>query len=198
MRESQAPNIHQMNQDDDELPGALKGSLLVDAIAHQAVTQGVRIEDLADRFGFAENYWLAIVNGHRSISVSAKPRFERIAEFLDRPLVQVLNLAEYLEPKDFMVRSTLEDELNLVYTTMCGDPQWATFVMAPDKWDQLDVDAKILISMLYQDASRQSLAGQIKTYQVEHLQAELAASTVTNPGTASPKKKPKRLLAANS
>lgn len=196
MTETQAPDEHQL---DEDVSGALKGSLLLDAIAHQAVIQGVRIEDLADRFGYAENYWLAIVNGHRPIGTSAKPRLKQIAEFLDRSLVQVLNLAEFLEPEDFMVRSTLEDELNLVYTTMCGDPQWATYVMSPEKWDALDVDAKILISMLYQDATRQSLNEQIKVYRLEHTQEQPHASEPVQPGKGStPAKRRKDLDHAHS
>lgn len=177
--ENVSPTNESLEQDD--VPGSLKGALLLDAIAHEAVIQGVRIESLGERFGFADNYWMSIVNGHNSLAASAKARLEKIADFLHRPFVEVLSLAEYLEPQHFLVRSTLEDELNLVYTSICGDRRWATYAMTPEKWDALDIDAKILISFLYQDATRQNLLKQFKVYQVEHHDSETNDPQVVRP-----------------
>ncbi len=146
--------------------GALKGSYLIDAIAHEAVNQGVNINDLYERFGFQETYWKAIINGNRSISNAAQARLELIAEFLNRPLIQVLNLAEVLEPRHFFAPGTIDDDLNLVFKTMLEDRHWSTFVMPPERWDALDRDAKILITLLYQEATNRNLKAQFAVAEV--------------------------------
>lgn len=140
--------------------GALKGSYLIDAIAHEALNQGVDINDLYERFGFQETYWKAIINGNRSISNAAQARLELIAEFLNRPLIQVLNLAEVLGPHHFFAPGTIDDDLNLVFKTMLEDRRWSTYVMPPERWDALDRDAKILITLLYQEATNRNLKAQ--------------------------------------
>lgn len=156
----QAPSSPSADVDVAEAPGSLKGSYLIDAIAHEAVNQGVDILSLYDQFGFTETYWKAIVNGHRSISNAAQARLELIAEFLNRPLIQVLNLAEVLEPRHFFAPGTIDDDLNQVYKAMLEDRHWSSFVIAPDRWDALDRDSKILIAMLYQEATSRHLKAQ--------------------------------------
>jgi hypothetical protein len=142
---------------DSDAPGSLKGSYLIDAIAHEAVIQGVELLSLYDRFGFTETYWKAIVLGHRSISNAAQARLELIADFLNRPLIQVLNLAEVLEPRHFFAPGTIDDDLSHIYKAMLEDRAWGSFVIPPDRWDVLDRDVKILIAMLYQGATSRDL-----------------------------------------
>lgn len=175
-----------------ESPGSLKGSYLIDAIAHEAVNQGVDILGLYDRFGFTETYWKAIVNGHRSISNAAQARLELIAEFLNRPLIQVLNLAEVLEPRHFFAPGTIDDDLNQVYKAMLEDRHWSSFVIAPDRWDALDRDAKILITMLYQEATSRHLKAQFAIAEINRSSAARSSAAQPSAGDSAKASKPAR------
>jgi hypothetical protein len=170
----------------EDASGSLKGALLVDAIVHEAVRQGVRVEALYDRFGFAENYWLAILSGNRSLHSTAKFRLKLVADFLGRPLVDILTMADYLEPEDFVVRDTLDDELNLAYEMMRNDLRWGVLCPRPEDWDASPTATKILTVALYEVFFERALLSKAKVFQLERQPAESAETAEPQPRSRPP------------
>jgi hypothetical protein len=128
----------------------IHGSGLISAIQEQARIQGLTVSQVAARFELATSYWFAICNGGRSIQALQRHRLKLIATFLGKPYVEVLSLAEILEPEDFIIPQTIDDQLNLVYLKLKSDSVWAPLVPDEEVWDNTHRTVKLLLVVFYE------------------------------------------------
>lgn len=140
---------------DDTLPDQTatdvpRGIALVEAIEAECKSQGIEPRDVALRFELQPSYWSQILTRNRSIAGLARPRLERVAQFLGKSVIEVMSLAEIVEPSDFVVRTTLNDQLNQAFVKFRADPMWAPLAPKPESWDRAPQDLKVAFVFLYE------------------------------------------------
>lgn len=140
---------------DDTLPDQTatdvpRGIALVEAIEAECRIQSIDPRDVALRFELAPSYWGQILARSRSIAGLARPRLERVAKFLGKSVIEVMSLAEIVEPSDFVVRTTLNEQLNAAFIKFRSDPMWAPLAPKPESWDLAPQDLKVAFVFLYE------------------------------------------------
>jgi transcriptional regulator with XRE-family HTH domain len=93
-------------------------------------------------------YWISLKNGHRSVQGIKKDRIERIAKFLELPVIQVLMLSGFLTKECYSYNYSMEKHVELAIDKLKIDPIWLSNT-APINWPQIDLDTKLLIALLY-------------------------------------------------
>ncbi|MBK4738917.1 XRE family transcriptional regulator [Noviherbaspirillum pedocola] len=173
------PEATEVEADDEEPQDGkpkIEGRKLITLIKKTLIERGLPDRHIADLMGVTTIYWASMCNGHRKIKSVGKDKLERVAEFLGMPTVQVLVLAEYFEPTDFYVKRTLDDELNIVREAMQADPNWVSLVPSFKEWEQLPVNTRILLALLYE---REAGRNFMRKLQMEHP----ALATTTDTGS---------------
>jgi hypothetical protein len=143
------------------------GQALVQAIKERAMEQGLNVGQTAAVFQLSPSYWASICSGVRPVQALRHARLRRMADFLGRPFIEVLSLAELVEPEDFIVHQTIDDRLNAVYRLMKADSLWSALVPKEDVWDQADRQFKLMLARMYLKLALEALA--------DHDQAAAAA-----------------------
>lgn len=140
---------------DDTLPDQTatdipRGIALVEAIEAECARQGIEPRDVCVRFELQPSYWAAIIARNRSIQGLARRRLQNVADFLGKALIEVMSLAELVEPADFVVRTSLGEQLNAAFLKFRGDPMWAPLAPKPESWDRAPQDLKVAFVFLYE------------------------------------------------
>lgn len=143
----------------------VEGKRLITLIKRTLIDRNLPDRHIADMMGVTTIYWNSMCNGHRKIKSVGKDKLQRIGEFLGIPTVQVMILADYFEPTDFYAKRSLEDELKIVLETMQADPNWVALAPSKAEWEQLPVNTKILLALLFERESGRSFMGKL---QMEH------------------------------
>lgn len=167
----------ELNQSEDKV---IRGAALIQAIQEQAQLQGLTVKQVAERFELAPSYWFSMCNGNRSIQALHRHRLKLIAKFLGRPYIEVLSLAELVEPEDFIIPQNIEDQLNLAYLKMRGDMMWSPLVPKESVWDAADLGLKILLVAMYERLFNISILDKAKITQY----AQPADGAVSTPAVA--------------
>lgn len=146
----------------------VRGAALIQAIQEQAQIQGLTVKQVAERFELAPSYWFSMCNGNRSIQALHRHRLKLIAKFLGRPYIEVLSLAELVEPEDFIIPQTIDDQLNLAYLKLKADSMWNPLVPKEEVWDAADRGLKILLVAFYERLFNISILDKAKITQYVH------------------------------
>lgn len=154
----------------DEMPSTtadkvVRGASLIQAIQEEAQRQGLSVKEVAERFELAPSYWFSMCNGNRSIQALARHRLKLIAKFLTKPYIEVLSMAELVEPEDFIIPQTIDDQLNLAYLKLKGDSMWSPLVPSEEVWDTADRTMKILTIAMYERLFHVSILDKAKITQ---------------------------------
>lgn len=128
----------------------VRGAALIQAIQEEAKVQGLSVKQVAERLELAPSYWFSMCNGNRSIQALHRQRLKHIAKFLGRPYIEILSLAELVEPEDFIIPQTIDDQLNLAYLKLRADSMWSPLAPKEEVWDAADRSLKILLVALYE------------------------------------------------
>lgn len=172
----------------DEMPSTtadkvVRGASLIQAIQEEAQRQGLAVKEVAERFELAPSYWFSMCNGNRSIQALARHRLKLIAKFLSKPYIEVLSMAELVEPEDFIIPQTIDDQLNLAYLKLRGDSMWSPLVPTEEVWDTADRTMKILTIALYERLFHVSILDKAKITQ--HVKSDASGdSEAVTPGVS--------------
>lgn len=128
----------------------IKGAALIHAIQEEAQKQGLAVKQVAERFELAPSYWFSMCNGNRSIQALHRHRLKLISKFLNKSYIEILSLAELVEPEDFLISQNIDDQLNLAYIKMKADSMWSPLVPKEEVWDSADRGMKILLVAFYE------------------------------------------------
>lgn len=139
------------------------GARLVDVLKAACKAVGKPIAHLAQPLGISISYWQSICSGAKSIQPLMKDKQARdaAAAFLAVPAIEVMALADMVESEDFVIDQSIDDQLNSVYLQMRADALWSSLVPQPAAWDSADRTMKLLVSMMYQSALRDSMLSKV-------------------------------------
>lgn len=170
----------------------IRGAALIHAIQEEAQKQGLAVKQVAERFELAPSYWFSMCNGNRSIQALHRHRLKLIARFLNRPYIEVLSLAELVEPEDFIIPQTVDDQLNLAYIKMKADSMWSPLVPKEEVWDSANRGMKILLVAFYERLFSVSILDKARiSHSVPAVtQTQTAESTPAIATSAAPATKP--------
>lgn len=135
------------------------GTPLIEALIEKAEERGLDRYGLAEALGMTYSYLTHILNGKRAITGINISRLREISEFLEITLVQVMMLAEIIQPEDFIMQDqlALKQQLESVYRALIHDPDWRGMTPSRDVWNASDDRMKILLGMIYQRLTQQDL-----------------------------------------
>jgi transcriptional regulator with XRE-family HTH domain len=159
-REAQAAADAGLPNEDDASPrdrNKIEGARLIKMIKKAIVERGLQDRVIADIVGVTTIYWNSLANGNRQIKSLGKEKFQKIAEFLGLPLIQVYLLAEHFTAEDFFNSKDLNEQLWLSVRKMQEDPQWAGYAPSAEEWEQTPINVRITLVSLYERESKRYL-----------------------------------------
>lgn len=159
-REAQAAADAGLLNEDDTSPrdrNKIEGARLIKMIKKAIVERGLQDRAIADIVGVTTIYWNSLANGNRQIKSLGKEKFQKIAEFLGLPLIQVYLLAEHFTAEDFFNSKDLNEQLWLSVRKMQEDPQWAGYAPSAEEWEQTPINVRITLVSLYERESKRYL-----------------------------------------
>ncbi len=132
----------------------VKGGALLNALHARAEQLGLDRHTLSEAIDVTYPYLRALSNGGRPVSGLSEPKLRKIAEFLDRPFIQVMMLAEIIQPEDFLrpCETDLSELMENVIATMREHPDWQHVAPSEEEWAGLSLNSRIGIAMLWERA----------------------------------------------
>lgn len=142
----------------------IEGGALIRALLKRAEELGLDKRQLAKAISITYPYLIALCNGNRSVQGIQHEKLRRIAEFLNLTFVQVLMLAEIVKPEDFArdQGDDLERTLDQAIRGMRADTTWGRVAPSEDEWEDLSINAKIGLVMMWERVSNQDLIEKAK------------------------------------
>lgn len=147
----------------------LAGQRLINMIRIEVIKRGLPDRHPADLMGITTVYWNSLANGHRPIARLPKAKLQRLADFLNVPLIQVYILSGHFEPQDFIIMRQHEAELDMMVENMRLHPKWVALAPTVEEWAQMPVRMKLLIASLFEQVVHKSFLAHAK---MEHASAQ--------------------------
>jgi transcriptional regulator with XRE-family HTH domain len=153
----------------------VRGAALARALDARAQTLGLSQRAAAHRVGFSEPYYALLMNGSRWFGAVEDQALKRIAEFLDVPMISVLLMSERISPEDFFRKTTLESQIDFVFSTMFTDKRWTSAMPRHADWKNTPLSVRLLAALLYQECSGKDLMEKARLLRVESPGVDLTA-----------------------
>ena len=153
----------------------VRGAALARALDTRAQSLGLSQKAAAHRVGFSEPYYALLMGGNRWFGAVEDQALKRIAEFLDVPMISVLLMSERISPEDFFRKTTLESQIDFVFSTMFTDKRWTSAMPRHADWKNTPLSVRLLAALLYQECSGKDLMEKAKLLRVESPVADLTA-----------------------
>jgi transcriptional regulator with XRE-family HTH domain len=153
----------------------VRGAALARALDARAQSLGLSQKAAAHRVGFSEPYYALLMGGNRWFGAVEDAALKRIAEFLDVPMISVLLMSERVSPDDFFRRTTLESQIDFVFSTMSTDKRWTSAMPRNADWKNTPLSVRLLAALLYQECSGKDLMEKAKLLRVESPGVDLTA-----------------------
>lgn len=103
----------------------------------------------------------SLMGGVRSFAGLNIEKQRAMAKYLGISFAQYYIYLGILEPSDFMVEESFDQRVKLTFDKMRQDPMWSATALSQTEVDELPDKAKILIALLYERVSHESLLDKI-------------------------------------
>ena len=143
------------------------GLKLINLVRKTLIDRNLPERHVADLMGITSIYWNSLTNGHRRISSLPKDKLQRLAEFLEVPLIQIYVLADHFSAEDFVIYKSLPADLDRMIEFMRSDPTWLAFAPSNAEWAEMSTRAKVLVAALYERLVHKSFLQSTKV-QIPH------------------------------
>lgn len=138
-------------------PPQVTGQRLIALIRKRLAERRMSEREIADVIGVTSIYWTSLTNGHRRLSGLPHAKMQRLAEFLEIPVIHAYMLADLYKPSDLVVTKKLDDDLQASLAKMRLDKRWS-FLVPDDETLALTPQAsRLAIVMLYEHVAGQAL-----------------------------------------
>lgn len=131
-------------------PRTVVGQRLIDLIRKTLIDRGLPERHMVALLGVSQSYWHSLANGHRSLQALSKEKLQRLATFLELPLIQVCVLAGQFTAEDFVVARGLDEELERRVAAMRSDARWLALAPTQQEWAALPLKVRMLVVALYE------------------------------------------------
>ena len=140
----------------------IPGIALVNALITKSQKMQLDKYQLAKEIGITYPYLCAISNGGRPVSGIDHKKLRAIAKFLGITFVQVLMLAEIVEPQDFLKdqNEELDRAMTLAMDSMRAHHEWGGVSPLPEEWAMLSQKTRVGIALMWQQVCGQTMLNQ--------------------------------------
>ena len=114
---------------------------------------GLTSTQLARKLGIPYSYLLALTSGQRLVVNSERSRVEKLANYLDVPIVQVYIWGGLLNPKDFVFQDGLGKRIGDIFKIMKTDRALTGILPTDEDWSNRRIfsePARLLVAQLYE------------------------------------------------
>lgn len=145
----------------------MKGSALMAKLWEKMLKDGISPATLADtHLGIAYSYLMMLGRGDAPVSQLKVMQYEKMANYLGIPLMQVLLLAEAVKTEDFYYKADLPDRVEAVYTNMKQDPVYMGFAPNQQEWDSLSSSMRLSMCVFYENCCQTKILNVAELIQV--------------------------------
>lgn len=144
-----------------------RGAALGAAIRKKLEEKEMIVGDFASSIGLSSSYTTSLLSSDRPWDGTDREVKLKIAKFLEVPLINVLMLAEIVEPTDFLIDDRIEPMLDRAFHAIKGDQMFGTFCNNLAEWHRLPHNIRILIALLYEKVNTVELLEKAKMIKVE-------------------------------
>lgn len=130
--------------------GEVVGKRLIALIQAKVRDAGLPERTPADIIGVTTIYWSSLCNGNRPITSLPKRKFQLIADFVGRPLVEVYHLADFFSVEDFSRPASMDEKLKMSIHKMRTDATWGALAPTDDEWASMPMRVKVALTVLYE------------------------------------------------
>ena len=117
------------------------------------------LRETASAIGISYSSLVGLRNGKYDV-VKSDVTVEKLANYLEVPLVQIYIWGGFFKPIDFISKRSLQGSLNLAFDQMSNDPLMTTIAPTAMDWNnprKWNVEAKLTVIRLYELFSNQLL-----------------------------------------
>ena len=143
-----------------------RGFMLLQVIRQEADAKGDSFRHIGPRLGMSDSAWIGLINQRRPMDSLTRQQFKKIAEYLERPMIYVLSLAEMVLPEDFDFEPSSQRVLNETYQRIRQDQACAIFCPSPEDWDKTPRSTQLLVTLLYGRVIDRQLLGPIEVAKI--------------------------------
>lgn len=137
---------------------SIKGSILIRRIWKKMIADGISPYRLAsDYLGMAYTYLMALGRGTAKINQLKIEQYMLMANYLDIPLIQVMLLAEAIQPEDFFYKATVEERVEHVYEMIKNDPLFMGFAPSQQDWNSASPTLKLSFCVMYETSAQSKI-----------------------------------------
>lgn len=130
---------------------------LIDKINEVMRRKGHTRHDLQHILGVSYVHVNSMMSGVRSFAGLDVAKQRTLAQYLGISFAQYYIYVGILEPNDFMVEESFDQRAKLTFDKMRQDPMWSATALSQDEIDNLPARARLLIALLYERVSHESL-----------------------------------------
>lgn len=159
------PKTRTYHRKPDSEKEAAPGAALMAALWNKMNHRGETPAELASHLGITYAYLMALARGERPIPQVSRAVLVAAAAYLRVPTAQAYLLSEALLTEDFVYVPTVEEKIKRIYEAMLNDPLWMGYALKGDTWENLTLDAKLLVCLLYEKSSRTQFFGETEVEQ---------------------------------
>lgn len=134
-----------------------RSAALVDKINEVLQKKGHDRHDLQSALDVSYVHINSLMSGVRNFSGLSQEKQRLLAEYLGISFAQYCIYLGILEPGDFFIHESFDQRAQLTFDKMKQDPMWSTMVLSQDEINKLPKRAKLLIALLYEHVSNDSL-----------------------------------------
>lgn len=136
-----------------------KGAALLGAINAKAATRQQNFQAACQTMEISPTYLAEVFSPDTKKTVDSLSHvyLKKIAWYLEAPLAQVYVLAGILTPADFVLETDFAKDFQRVLGIMRQDNLWSGLVPDDDTFSFVGQDIKLLIALLYERTTSQSL-----------------------------------------
>jgi len=108
------------------------------------------IKMFAERSGVSIVNLMGVMNGHRWLARCNRDMIDKLASFLEVPVLQIFIMCGFIRAEDVVITQSLEKSLDLIHEVMMKDQAAAYRVPGIEAWNKWPLDAKLCLCMMYE------------------------------------------------
>jgi hypothetical protein len=119
-------------------------------VQHPVNGKKMTVKIFSERSGISFTNLSGIVNGYRWIARCNRDLIDKLAAFLEVPVLQIFIMSGFIKAEDVVITQSLDKTLDLIHQQMLVDQAAAYRVPGVEAWSKWPQDAKLCLCMMYE------------------------------------------------
>lgn len=119
-------------------------------LTHPVAGKRMTLKIFCEQSGLSVNNMTGIINGNRWVAKCSREIIEKLANFLEIPVLQVFILSGFITTSDMAYTSNIDETVNAIYRSMCKDKRMSFRAPTEAVWNTWPMSAKLSLCMMYE------------------------------------------------